>query len=260
MRKLALCVAVCFVPVVALLAQTPNLSGVWKLNAEKSKVSGPAPGETLMIIEQADGKLKETVGVKTQHGEQRRTMTFNLGEKPSNNMYMGASMRSTAAWQGGTLVVNSKLALAKPGTATDKFTLSPDGKTLTLEQESSANGRDMHATYVFEKQPDSAGEALRKPEETAGAHFKNVQLLKEVPESQFIDVMRSFNIALGAQCNFCHAEGDFSSDEKKTKVFARKMITMTHDINANTFNGRNEVRCYTCHQGHHEPMSHPAFE
>jgi len=30
--------------------------------------------------------------------------------------------------------------------------------------------------------------------------------------------------------------------------------------NASTFGGQPEIRCYTCHRGQHEPMSHPAFQ
>ena len=94
------------------------------------------------------------------------------------------------------------------------------------------------------------------PNKPAGEQFKNVQILKEVPSGQFIGYMRSFNAALGVECSFCHAQ-DRSSDEKPEKLTARKMLTMTHDINDKFFAGKMEVRCFTCHKGAEHPVSEP---
>jgi Photosynthetic reaction centre cytochrome C subunit len=250
--------AICSVYVLS--AQTPNLSGVWKANLEKSKINGPAPANYLVLIDQQDGKLTEKVGVYTQRGEQRSSFTYKTDGSPSRNSYHGLAMRTTGGWESGGLVLHSKIAGTKPGSATEKFTLSPGGNTLTIDLTTSMNGRDMQQTLVMEKQPESAGEPLKQPEKTAAERFKNVQLLKDLPASQFLDAMRSFSMSLGTNCEFCHVRGKFDSDEKPTKVMARKMITMTHSINEQTFNGKMEVRCYTCHRGEKEPHSHPAFE
>ena len=50
---------------------------------------------------------------------------------------------------------------------------------------------------------------------------------------------------------------EFEKDDNPHKKTARKMITMTMDINKQSFNGRPQVTCYTCHQGHDHPMSIP---
>ena len=254
-----ICFALALSACCVLSAQTPDLSGVWKADLQKSKVNSPAPNDYLMIIEQKEGKLTEKVGIWGQHGEQRSSFTFNTEAKPSMNTFQGLPMRTNASWDGGVLVLDSKIAAQHPSTMSQRYTLSPDGKTLTVDTVATINGKEMQQSVVFEKQPDSAGEPLRKPEETAGAKFKNVQLLKEVPASQFIDAMRSFSMSLGEDCEFCHVQGNFASDDKPAKTMARKMITMTHSINDQTFGGRMEVRCYTCHQGQAEPQSHPAF-
>ncbi len=94
------------------------------------------------------------------------------------------------------------------------------------------------------------------PNKPAGEQFKNVQVLKDVPSGQFLTYMRAFSTALGVNCGFCHVQ-DRSSDEKQEKLMARKMITMTHDINAHFFDGKMEVHCYTCHKGAQEPVSEP---
>ena len=241
-----------------LSAQTTNFSGVWKANPEKSKVAGPAPANVILIIEQKDSSLKETMGVTTPRGEDRSAFNYNLA-KPSMNAMRGMAMRTESSWDGPVLVLTSKIAADKPTGRTDKLSLSPDGNTLTIETVASANGKDTPSTLVFDKQPDSAGDALRKPEETAGAHHKNVQILKDMPASHFIDAMRSFNVALGVECQHCHVQGKFEADDKPQKLMARKMLTMTKNINDTTFAGKNEVRCYTCHKGQVDPASHPAF-
>jgi hypothetical protein len=101
--------------------------------------------------------------------------------------------------------------------------------------------------------PKKAKMDMTKP---AGEQFKNVQILKTVSTGDFLGYMRSFNAALGVQCDFCHAQ-DRSSDEKGEKLMARKMLTMTHEINEKNFNGKMEVKCFTCHKGAEHPVSEP---
>lgn len=238
-----------------LSAETPSLSGVWKANPEKSKVSGPAPANMIMIIEQKDSVISGKMGSFGQR-EQRSSFTYNTA-RPNINTVQGIPLRAKSSWEGNTLVVEERVGGARPVEVHEKYTLSPDGNTLTVESTRSMNGREMASTLVFEKQPDSAGEPLRKPEETAATRFKNVQVLKDVPASQFLDAMRSFGFALGEECGFCHVQGNFAADDKPQKAVARKMITMTMNINQANFNGQMRVRCFTCHQGHQEPHSIP---
>lgn len=104
-----------------------------------------------------------------------------------------------------------------------------------------------------------AQQSAAPSEKTAAQQFKNIQVLKDVPASQLIPGMRYITTALGVQCSFCHVEENFASDDKPEKQTARKMMTMLFAINTNNFGGRPEVSCYTCHQGHHEPMGVPAL-
>jgi hypothetical protein len=54
-------------------------------------------------------------------------------------------------------------------------------------------------------------------------------------------------------------KGQDDLDDKKEKATARKMIEMTRQINAQNFEGKNEVRCYTCHKGLGHPAARPEF-
>jgi hypothetical protein len=242
---------------VVLSAQAPNLSGVWKADLEKSKFAGPPPANYLMVIDQQGSTLKETTAATSRMGEYRSSAKYNTSGEESRNIYRGLGMKSKANWDGNTLVVESTVPGEHPANIREKYTLGSDGKTLTIETTTNANGKETTQTAVLEKQPDEAGEALKKPEPTAAEHYKNIQLLKDVPSSQFIDTMRYFSASLGVRCEHCHVEGHFDSDEKQEKLFARKMISMTRSIDDQTFEGHPEVRCYTCHRGSVKPISMP---
>ncbi len=253
-----------------LLAQSPDITGVWKADLQKSKFAGPPPTDYLEIIEQKTvvvdrrtqekgAEIDETTGAWGEHGEQRSLLSFLVTGKPVIRPVQGIPARLTASWEGNTLTLKGEMA-GRPVTLTKTYALSSDGQTLTVDSLMSANGREQHIALVLLKQPDAAGEPLRKPEETAEAHFKNVKTpLKTLPASQFLDNMRYFGWALNKDCEFCHVKDHFDSDDKKEKKTARKMIEMTESIDKDNFEGHPDVRCFTCHEGHNRPLSRPLF-
>lgn len=98
-------------------------------------------------------------------------------------------------------------------------------------------------------------------EETMEQKYKNIQALKGLPASQLRAMMNYISASTGMTCAECHVKnGDqwaFEKDDNNHKVIARRMITMTMEINKASFNGRTQVTCYTCHQGHDHPMHVP---
>jgi hypothetical protein len=82
--------------------------------------------------------------------------------------------------------------------------------------------------------------------------------LKVLQPDQVMTTMFSIPGGLGVRCDFCHNPQDYSSDEKETKLTARKMMQMVKDINTNTFNGEQKVQCWTCHRGQQKPEAAPA--
>src|SRR5438067_4288638 len=91
---------------------------------------------------------------------------------------------------------------------------------------------------------------------TAEQAYKNIQVLKDIPNTQLIPTMRFISTALGVECEFCHM-GDRSVDTPN-KNTARKMMTMMMSINNTSFNGRMNITCYTCHHGNSSPVGTPA--
>ena len=169
-------------------------------------------------------------------------------------------MKSKVTVESNSFTIESRVAGTHPATLNQKYKLSADGKILELASTMAANGKNTIQMVVFDKQPDAAGETLLKPEQKAGEKYKNVKLLNELPASRFTDTMRYFTASLGVNCQFCHVEGKFDSDDKEEKRTARVMLTMVHNINQQTFDGRQEVRCYTCHRGNKEPAKQIPFE
>lgn len=84
------------------------------------------------------------------------------------------------------------------------------------------------------------------------------QNLKILKPDEVLPVMRTFTAGLGVRCDFCHMQGDMASDSNPHKVTARMMLSMTREINANHFNGRDRISCFTCHHGKEEPESSAA--
>ncbi len=73
--------------------------------------------------------------------------------------------------------------------------------------------------------------------------------------------MRYIGASLGVECDFCHVRenGQFQpdKDDKKEKQTAREMMKMVMAINQESFEGRQEVSCNSCHQGHNRPQTIP---
>lgn len=94
--------------------------------------------------------------------------------------------------------------------------------------------------------------------------FKNVQILKGIPVSEFMDTMGFFSAALGLNCTGCHvAESlqDWSkfADDVPTKRMARNMILMVNGFNKTGFGGRRALTCWTCHRGTQVPETIPSL-
>ncbi len=101
-----------------------------------------------------------------------------------------------------------------------------------------------------------------REKEPAGTVFKNVQILKQVPAGQLLDVMRGgFSRSLGVRCAHCHVIGEWDKDDKDEKRIAREMLKMTAAINKDQLKSikglHNDahVTCATCHRGQTSPAT-----
>ena len=120
--------------------------------------------------------------------------------------------------------------------------------------------QEINDRYVREIMARIAGHENEPAEKV----FKNIELLKTVPASRFLNIMnRGYSRALGVTCTHCHVDTDFSSDEKRPKRAAREMAVMHRMINTRLQEMQNLeqpkdkrfINCSTCHRGAVDPMS-----
>lgn len=92
----------------------------------------------------------------------------------------------------------------------------------------------------------------------ASASYTNLKVLGGLSKDRFDHLMAEMNqwVAPPAQgCNYCHNPENMASDEKYTKVVARRMLQMTMNINSrwSSHVQQTGVTCYTCHRGNGVP-------
>jgi len=92
----------------------------------------------------------------------------------------------------------------------------------------------------------------------ASSVYQNIQVLKDLNVAQFTRVMLAITqwVAPPDQsCNYCHG-ANMASDDKYTKVVARRMLQMVLHINQDwkSHVANTGVTCYTCHRGNAVPQ------
>src|ERR1017187_10061465 len=92
---------------------------------------------------------------------------------------------------------------------------------------------------------------------TAEQVYKNIVALKGTPADQLGASMQFIAASLGVDCEFCHVQGKPEADDKGPKRTARDMIAMTLGIDKDSFHGRPQVTCFSCHRGSANPVSTP---
>src|SRR5437867_1047518 len=87
--------------------------------------------------------------------------------------------------------------------------------------------------------------------------YKNITQLKGTPADQLLPAMQFIASSLGVNCEFCHVQGKMEADDKPPKKTARAMMAMTALLNQNSFGGRQDMTCYSCHRGANRPVNVP---
>ena len=93
----------------------------------------------------------------------------------------------------------------------------------------------------------------------ASSVYKNIQVLTDLNVAQFTRVMLAMTqwVAPPDQsCNYCHG-ANMASDDRYTKVVARRMVQMVRHINTDWKDhvANTGVTCYTCHRGNAVPQN-----
>jgi hypothetical protein len=132
----------------------PNLTGEWKLNVSKSNY-GPIPAPQLMIrkVKHDEPVLSITTTQKGAQGEVATELKYTTDGKPSVNKVAGGEAKGTAQWQGDKLVVESTREFqGNPMRSKETWSLSADGKVLTIANHLALPQGEFDLTLIFEKQ------------------------------------------------------------------------------------------------------------
>ncbi|HZS06833.1 MAG TPA: hypothetical protein VFD58_18500 [Blastocatellia bacterium] len=128
----------------------PNLSGLWKMNPQKSNF-GPNGGPDGITIkfDQKDSELSETLTISAGGNERAIDVKYTTDGKEGEAQIGGDGAKTTAKWDGDALVIewkNGERVFRR------KFTLSGDGKTMTIAVHHVDPNGERDETVVLEKQ------------------------------------------------------------------------------------------------------------
>lgn len=139
---------------VSQLCAQPNFSGEWKMNAAKSNFAPlPQPDRLVRKIVQHDSHLKIRT---TQFGQQREIVTdlaYTTDGAECKNIIRGQQFTGNARWDGDTLSIESKRTVqGMEIVQTERWTLSTDGRTMTIANNVETPQGAFDITIVLEKQ------------------------------------------------------------------------------------------------------------
>ncbi len=132
----------------------PNFSGEWKMNSGKSDYGMmPVPSSNIMKITHSDPDLRVVTTQVGEQGEFTSDSKYTTDGKECVNKFREMDRRSTLKWDGDTLTVESKMDFqGNAVTISEKWSLSEDGKTLTIQRHFSAPQGEGDVKTVLEKQ------------------------------------------------------------------------------------------------------------
>jgi hypothetical protein len=132
-------------------AAAPNLSGSWMLNLAKSQYGQfPAPEVMTRTIRHQDPALSMSTFQKGAQGEVTSELKYTTDGKPVVN----GENKGTARWDRDKLVIEtSRDYQGVKLTQREEWTLSADGKTLTIATHVKLPNAEFDVKQVFEKAP-----------------------------------------------------------------------------------------------------------
>jgi hypothetical protein len=132
----------------------PNLTGEWKLNLQKSQYGAiPAPVEVTRKIKLEGVNLSMHTEQKTVQRDSTSDLNYTTDGKLSINKVTNGDAKGTAHWEGDTLIIESSQQNGPQELKSrEVWTLSADGKTLTIATHLTLPQGGVDVKQVFEKQ------------------------------------------------------------------------------------------------------------
>lgn len=130
----------------------PNFSGTWKADIAKSNFGAlPSPQSATVKVEHSDPNLKLVWITVGDAGERTFELSFTTDGKECTNFVGNVELKSVLKWEEAALLMEHKAAGGEV-VVRDRWTLSEDGKTLTLVRHWSGSQGETTQTLVHQKQ------------------------------------------------------------------------------------------------------------
>ena len=160
-RALIICASTISLSIFAGAAVKPDFTGTWVMDKDRSFSNPPGLEQTLTIVQTGD-TIKLESKQKTAQGERLINETYTLDGKeaefPPTGGQPDAKGKRSASWlPDGRVIINDKITSLTPkGPATQeitrKWTLSSDGRTLTIDYYIDNPNGSFESKRIFVKQ------------------------------------------------------------------------------------------------------------
>lgn len=148
----------------------PNFSGTWKLDLGRSDF-GPShyPFAQTDVIEQSGQTIRISIAFDAKEEKRQYTVTLVANGKeidaPEDVREEGVTLQTdSTSWDGNVLVVHHKETYRSDTvTSVSRYTLSPDGRLLTVTQDVSAQNRNVSRTLVFDRADSATPSTVDSP-------------------------------------------------------------------------------------------------
>lgn len=134
-------------------AQRPDLTGTWLLDKAKCRLQAPAPDTAYLHIEHDDPRLLLTRAHVTDGVADLFEILVLANGKDDVKKWRDDSTVNRCQWEGNELVLESRKRRGRKESLTSmRFALSPDGRTLTVEERLAGPDRKVENTLVLQRE------------------------------------------------------------------------------------------------------------
>ena len=133
----------------------PDFSGTWTLDATKSQAP-MLPQSAQLVVSQSDKLLTIEHTASNGAGTQTNKLSYNIDGSPSKNSTsppggQPIDFNSTTEWSGRTLVITTTADFSGGFKQVERWTLSADGKQLTVLGDIAVSGQTATAKMLYNK-------------------------------------------------------------------------------------------------------------
>jgi len=135
------------------MSSPPDFSGTWVLIVDRTDFGGERPPQSkVQIVEHKGTELVVTIHEVDERGPVHGTARYTTDGQECVNDVFGNPMTSSISWDGAVMIMRT---WGKFGDAdimlVDRWSISPDGKTLTIARQFRGHARVVDQTLVFDR-------------------------------------------------------------------------------------------------------------